>query len=137
VYYTLRDARLAAERDGDIAIVRVEQLYPYPEKELAGVLASYGKKQEVCWVQEEPKNRGAWTYMEPRLRAMLPDTILSYVGRDAAASPATGSAKEHIQEERELVATALDIQPKKIPAVDKVIQPGTAATAASSTPVSG
>jgi 2-oxoglutarate dehydrogenase E1 component len=143
VYYTLRDARTAAERDGDVAIVRVEQLYPFPEAELQAVLAKYPRKQEVCWVQEEPQNRGAWSFIQPRLRKMLPDTLVNYIGRDAAASPATGSQKEHLQEERELVATALDVpSQKKSPAIDKqvidkVVQPGTVATAKDPTPVSG
>ncbi|MBV8780952.1 MAG: 2-oxoglutarate dehydrogenase E1 component, partial [Phycisphaerae bacterium] len=149
VYYTLRDALRSAERVGDIALVRVEQLYPFPREELSQVLANYSRKQEVIWVQEEPKNRGAWGFIEPRLRLLLPDTIVSYVGRDAAASPATGSMAEHIQEERELVAQALTFPtsngngngthggPRKEAAIDKVVQPGTAATATSPTAVSG
>jgi 2-oxoglutarate dehydrogenase E1 component len=112
-YYTLRDGRTAAERDGDVAIVRVEQLYPFPGVELAGVLAKYPRKEELFWVQEEPQNRGAWTYMEPRLRRLLPELPARYIGRDAAASPATGSAKEHALDEREFVATAMDVPPEK------------------------
>jgi 2-oxoglutarate dehydrogenase E1 component len=137
VYYTLRDARDAAkDKACDCAIVRIEQLYPFPEKELAAVLARYGRKQEVVWVQEEPKNRGAWTFMQPRLHKMLPDTIVNYVGRDEAASPATGSMKDHAKEERDIVAQALDLHPRST-AVQHVTQPGTAATATSPTPVSG
>jgi 2-oxoglutarate dehydrogenase E1 component len=137
VYFTLRDARAeAADQQCDCAIVRVEQPYPFPEKELVDVLGKYGRKQDVCWVQEEPKNRGAWTFMEPRLRAMLPDTIVNYIGRDAAASPATGSKKEHDKEEAQIVAKALALHPKN-PAVVAATAAGTAATAASATPVSG
>jgi 2-oxoglutarate dehydrogenase E1 component len=137
VYYTLRDARESAkEKRQDIAIVRVEQLYPFPQKELAAVLAKYGRKQEVMWVQEEPKNRGAWTFMQPRLRAMLPDTIVTYVGRDEAASPATGSMKDHVKEEKEIVSASLGL-PARSETVAAVTQPGTAATASSPTPVSG
>jgi 2-oxoglutarate dehydrogenase E1 component len=137
VYYTLRDARTAAERDGDVAIVRVEQLYPFPEKELLATLGKYPRKQEVCWVQEEPQNRGAWTFMQPRLRALLPDLLVNYIGREAAASPATGSMKEHIQEEREIVAVALEVPPqKKAVITEKVVAPGTAAVASDATPVS-
>jgi 2-oxoglutarate dehydrogenase E1 component len=137
VYYTLIAAR-KTEKGGfhDHAIVRIEQLYPLPEKEIAAILAHYGKKQEVCWVQEEPKNRGAWQFMEPRLRAMLPDTILTYIGRDAAASPATGSLKDHQKEERDIVCAALELS-KRSAAVTHATAPGTAATAISSTPVSG
>jgi 2-oxoglutarate dehydrogenase E1 component len=139
VYFTLRDGRTAAERDGDVAIVRVEQLYPFPEAELQAVLAKYPRKQEVCWVQEEPQNRGAWTFIQPRLRAMLPDTLVNYIGREAAASPATGSKKEHDQEEREFVATALDVPQKKSPAVNGVqsaAAPAVKATAKESSRVS-
>jgi 2-oxoglutarate dehydrogenase E1 component len=136
VYYTLRDAR-SAEHASDVAIVRVEQLYPFPAEQLAKIFASYGRTQEVVWVQEEPRNRGAWTFMESRLRALLPDTIVTYIGRDAAASPATGSMAEHIQEERELVSAALNLLKEDRPALDKVIQPGTAATASSPTSVAG
>jgi 2-oxoglutarate dehydrogenase complex dehydrogenase (E1) component-like enzyme len=137
VYYTLRDARTAAERDGDVAIVRVEQLYPFPEAEILGALAKYPRKQEVCWVQEEPQNRGAWTFMQPRLRAMLPDTLVNYIGREAAASPATGSMKEHIQEEREIAAAALDVPPQKKSAIaEKVVAPGSGAVASDATRVS-
>jgi 2-oxoglutarate dehydrogenase complex dehydrogenase (E1) component-like enzyme len=137
VYYTLRDARdTAKDKCKDIAIVRIEQLYPFPEKELGEVLAKYGRKQEVIWVQEEPKNRGAWSFMQPRLRAMLPDTIVNYVGRDEAASPATGSMKDHAREEREIVAHSLNLNPRSM-AVHTATQPGTAATATSPTPVSG
>ena len=137
VYYALRDARSGAkEPSQDIAIARIEQLYPFPEKELSEVLAKYGRKQEVVWVQEEPKNRGAWTFMEPRLRAMLPDTIVNYIGRDAAASPATGSAKDHAKEERDIVAAALEVSRRSQP-VHTATEPGPAAAAASVTPVSG
>jgi len=112
VYYTLRDGRTAAERDGDIAIVRVEQLYPFPRRNWlpcsraiaqAGSLLGSGRTQE-------PRR------LELRRAApacLLPDTILTYVGRDEAASPATGSAKQHVQEERELVTAALDLPAKK------------------------
>lgn len=110
VYYALRDARDASRDKGSqIAIVRVEQLYPFPEHDLSAILSRYGRKTEVFWVQEEPKNRGAWSFMEPRLRTMLPDTLISYAGRDAAASPAVGSIKEHNKEEKEFVTTALKL----------------------------
>ena len=74
--------------------------------------------------------------MQPRLRAMLPDTIVNYTGRDEAASPATGSKKDHAKEEHEIVAHALNLNPRST-AVQTVTAPGTAATATSATPVSG
>jgi 2-oxoglutarate dehydrogenase E1 component len=127
VYYTLAAAR---EKNGvkDTAIVRVEQLYPFPKKELQQVLAKYRKAHEIGWVQEEPQNRGAWTYMEPRLRELLPDAaVLTYHGREAAASPATGSNKMHQIEEQELIAHALELAPAQAPVVESAkTEPATA-----------
>jgi 2-oxoglutarate dehydrogenase complex dehydrogenase (E1) component-like enzyme len=139
VFYTLLQARQKQDeqRRDDVAIVRVEQLYPFPQKEIAAALARYPRKQEVVWAQEEPKNRGAWTFVSPRLSAMLPDNVvLNYVGRDEAASPATGSLKVHQAEEREIVAAALEI-PAQSQAAHEATKPGTAATAKSQTAVSG
>ncbi|HMO24669.1 MAG TPA: hypothetical protein PKB10_00215 [Tepidisphaeraceae bacterium] len=117
VFYTL-DAARQKEKITDTAIVRVEQLYPFPQEELAEALAKYPRKVEVCWVQEEPKNRGGWTFMEPRLRAMLPDMFISYFGREEAASPATGSTKMHALEEQEFVSDALQLAKRKLASAD-------------------
>jgi 2-oxoglutarate dehydrogenase E1 component len=109
VYYTLHAAR---EKHGvrDVAIVRVEQLYPYPLRELQGILSRYHRAMEVAWVQEEPRNRGAWSFMHELLRQILPDgKVLTYYGRKSAASPATGSLRLHNREEQELVAQALEL----------------------------
>jgi 2-oxoglutarate dehydrogenase E1 component len=115
VYYTL-SAEREKEKISDVAIVRVEQLYPYPKKEIQAALGRYRLAREVVWVQEEPRNRGAWHFMEDRLRELLPDPlVLSYVGREEAASPATGSNDMHKKEEQELVVHALDIKPKTPP----------------------
>jgi 2-oxoglutarate dehydrogenase E1 component len=109
VYYALHAERLKQKLD-NVAIVRVEQLYPFPQKEIQGILSKYRDAQDVCWVQEEPKNRGAWTFMRNWLEQMLPDAaVLTYVGREAASSPATGSYKVHEAEEKELVSQALDL----------------------------
>ncbi len=106
VFYTLDAARKEQERD-DVAIVRVEQLYPFPEHELKDAVERYGKAGEVVWVQEEPQNRGAWSFVQPRLRELFADRLVGYVGRDASASPAAGSKKMHEVEEEELIADAL------------------------------
>src|SRR5262249_13015944 len=106
VYYGfLYDAK--AERDKrsrtvppEVAIVRVEQLYPFPEEQLKAVIRRYPRVREWVWVQEEPQNMGAWTFIEPRLRAL--DLLVDYVGRDASASPATGSYKIHDREQKEV-----------------------------------
>jgi 2-oxoglutarate dehydrogenase E1 component len=115
VYYTLNKARIENKID-DVAIIRLEQFYPMPKPELTAVLNKYRRVSEVCWVQEEPQNRGAWSYMQPILRAMLPDLLVSYHGREAAASPATGSSAMHEAEERELIASALDLTAPNAPA---------------------
>ena len=106
IYYALLAGR--RERGEDtVAIVRVEQLYPFPAKELEAIFAAYPNAQQVCWVQEEPWNMGGWHTMYRRLRRVLPEgRDLSYVGRAEAASPATGSYKVHQTEERDLVMNA-------------------------------
>ena len=106
VYYTLLHARRERQLD-NVALVRVEQLHPFPHQELKSILGGYPNAQQLYWVQEEPQNMGGWTYMEPRLRRLSPDgAVPTYIGRDAAASPATGSYKVHQAEEAEFVARA-------------------------------
>src|SRR5205823_1235818 len=90
-----------------VALVRIEQLYPFPAKELEAVFAAYPEARQVYWVQEEPWNMGAWHVMHRRLRRVLPeDRTLNYAGRPEAASPATGSFKLHLAEERDLMNAA-------------------------------
>ncbi|MCC6766392.1 MAG: 2-oxoglutarate dehydrogenase E1 component [Deltaproteobacteria bacterium] len=106
VYYSLLAGRTEREID-TTAIVRVEQLHPFPRQELVGILAGYPAARQVFWVQEEPSNMGAWHFIWNQMRSVLPDThTLAYVGRRAAASPATGSYKIHQQEEAELINRA-------------------------------
>jgi len=104
VYYDLRERQGALEA-GDVAIVRVEQMAPFPEELLTEVLARYRKARAWAWVQEESQNMGAWTYIDARLRLM--GRPVEYVGRDASASPATGSLAIHKREQKELVEAAL------------------------------
>ena len=107
VYYDLSEARKRSE-DVRIAIVRLEQLYPFPESALRAVIARYERAREFLWVQEEPKNMGGWTFVQPRIEALLPDGArLRYVGRAPSASPATGSYTIHELEQRKLVDEAL------------------------------
>jgi len=140
VFYSLATARDKASLK-NVAIVRVEQLYPFPKKEIQAILARYRKAREICWVQEEPRNRGAWRFMEDLLRDMLPDpAVLSYFGRDEAASPATGSYKAHEHEEAELISAALELNgaAKGTPPAPVAAQAASQhpATASSGTPVS-
>jgi 2-oxoglutarate dehydrogenase E1 component len=109
VFFPLDTARNERQVNS-VAIARVEQLYPLPAREIQTILARYSNLQEVCWVQEEPRNMGAWSFMEPRLRELLPqDCPLSYIGRDEAASPATGLHHMHEAEEKALIDGALDV----------------------------
>jgi 2-oxoglutarate dehydrogenase complex dehydrogenase (E1) component-like enzyme len=106
VYYTLLKAREAAGRS-DAAIVRVEQLYPFPKDEILAALGRYRGAKDVAWVQEEPWNMGAWHFVEARLRPDLGARTLRYVGRDEAASSAVGSQKVSEKEEKAFVEEAL------------------------------
>jgi 2-oxoglutarate dehydrogenase E1 component len=89
------------------AVIRFEQLYPFPSDDLALILDRYPEAKEIRWVQEEPMNMGAWTYMQARLRSRLPaDRRLSFAGRRPSGSPATGSQSMHAVEQEYLVQQA-------------------------------
>jgi len=90
----------------DTAVIRVEQLYPFPADEIAALLSVLPGVEEARWVQEEPQNMAGWSFVEPRLRALLGGRELRYVGRAANPSPATGSARLHQLEQEHLVAQA-------------------------------
>jgi 2-oxoglutarate dehydrogenase E1 component len=98
------DERVEAE---DTAISRVELLYPFPEEEIRAMVEGYPNLREILWVQEEPKNMGAWTFMEPRLREMF-DVPVRYIGKPARPSPAQGSARFHKEEHAAIVSEALE-----------------------------
>jgi 2-oxoglutarate dehydrogenase E1 component len=105
------EARDAAG-DANTAIVRIEQLYPFPGEPLVKRLKALGNLEDVVWAQEEPKNNGAWTFIEPFIEASLVEAggrVLRprYAGRSASASPATGLMKRHQLEQAALVADAL------------------------------
>jgi 2-oxoglutarate dehydrogenase E1 component len=103
VYYDLLARREKAKTD-DTALVRLEQFYPWPGDQLAAVLGRYKKAKEFVWVQEESQNMGGWSFVEPRLRTLGVEA--TYVGRDASASPATGSHHVHEYEQRVLLDQA-------------------------------
>ncbi|WP_159996236.1 2-oxoglutarate dehydrogenase E1 component [Roseomonas sp. 18066] len=112
VYYDLLQERRDKKLD-DVAIVRVEQIYPFPRLSLARILAEY-KNAEIVWCQEEPENMGAWTFVDRRIEKVLKELghktqRPAYVGREEAASPATGSAKVHQQQQEALVRSALGL----------------------------
>jgi 2-oxoglutarate dehydrogenase E1 component len=106
VYYDLLAKREEAGKQRDVAIMRVEQLYPWPADELRKVFRRYAAAREWVWVQEESQNMGGWTFVAPRLQELL-GVPFQYVGRDASASPATGSKLVHDHEQAELVEAAI------------------------------
>jgi 2-oxoglutarate dehydrogenase E1 component len=103
VYYDLLKQR--SKDSAEVALVRVEQFYPFPVEMLQRVLARYRRAKEWVWAQEESQNMGGWSFMEPRLRAL--NFPVQYVGRDASASPATGSLAVHKREQQELAEAAV------------------------------
>ena len=106
VFYDLMQD--AAERMVRPPVARVEQLYPLPTDELRAMFSRYPSLTEVVWTQEEPRNMGAWSYMEPRLRELLPKGVaLRYAGRPERASPAEGYPAAHAMEQARIVGEAL------------------------------
>ena len=109
IYYDLL-AGLEEKALDEVAIVRVEQLYPFPEAELTEIISRYPNADEFLWVQEEALNMGAWYFVQLLLDELLPaEADLRYVGRDEAASPAVGDAMQHQREQQEIVDQALDV----------------------------
>ena len=128
IFYDLLSAREEAPRD-DIAVVRLEQFYPAPSEALKKIFASYSNATEIVWTQEEPQNMGGWTFVAPRLRAILPESAsLQYIGRTASASPATGSYAIHELEQKKIVDDSLlvnadEISPASEPQVSEKLAP--------------
>ena len=109
VYYDLIET-LAATRQKDIAVVRVEQLYPIPHQELSTIFNSYPADSEIAWCQEEPQNQGAWYQTMHNLLASMQDgQTLYYTGRPSSASPAVGYYSVHNEEQKSLVNEAITI----------------------------
>jgi len=96
-------------KDTSTAIIFVEQLYPFPEAELAAALEQHPSAEDIVWVQEEPANMGALFYVLPRLRKIAGSRSVLSVKRSASASPATGSAKAHDLEQKTLLTLAFTI----------------------------
>jgi len=105
VYYDLAEARDEQGRD-DVYILRVEQLYPFPADVIARYAAGFPKLETVVWCQEEPKNAGAWFFVDPLIEEALGQRPV-YAGRAAAAATATGLARRHAAEQAKLIAEAL------------------------------
>uniref|UniRef100_UPI00051BD443 2-oxoglutarate dehydrogenase E1 component n=1 Tax=Aeromonas finlandensis TaxID=1543375 RepID=UPI00051BD443 len=109
VYYDLLDARRKAEQQ-DVALVRIEQLYPFPEEEVRAILADYSHVTDFVWCQEEPQNQGAWYCSRHNYDGVLPvGATLRYAGRPASASPAVGYMSVHAKQQKALVEDALTL----------------------------
>ena len=110
VYYDLLETRREADND-TVAILRLEQLYPFPEAELAAVMAQYKKLKDVIWCQEEPMNQGAWYSSQHHMRRVIlkhdESIYLGYAGREPFAAPSGGHPGMHIQRQKRLVEEAL------------------------------
>ena len=114
VYYDLLDQRRVAEL-ADTVIIRIEQLYPFPQDDLNELMGRYPNLTDVVWCQEEPMNQGAWYCSQHHMRRSLGEhnnrsLNLRYAGRDASAAPACGYMSTHAQEQKQLVADALGIE---------------------------
>ncbi len=111
VYFDLLEQRRESEIK-NIAIARIEQLYPFPRDELKAIMDQYSNLKEVVWVQEEPKNQGAWYYMQSRgtmIGCLKDQHTFGYAGRFYSASPATGLMPVHLAQQKELISDALQI----------------------------
>jgi 2-oxoglutarate dehydrogenase E1 component len=98
----------AAEKLNNIAIIRIEQLYPFPEAKAKEVLKPYAHVKDIVWCQEESENQGAWHFLQPYLIPLLgKEQKLRYAGRPASASPAAGYHAIHEQEQEKLITQAL------------------------------
>jgi 2-oxoglutarate dehydrogenase E1 component len=110
VYVDLVTSDLRKDNPDD-AIIRVEQLYPFPKQALEDVMAGYPNLKRLIWVQEEPNNMGAWNYLRPRLRQLTDDRLpLHYVGRPESSSPAEGSSTLHRINQQELIEQAFEFE---------------------------
>jgi 2-oxoglutarate dehydrogenase E1 component len=123
VYYDIMAGKSPVDADGkalpqpagadSVAVVRVEQVYPFPEHKLAPLIRQYPNLKRIMWTQEEPKNMGAWSFMFPRLLEIrevlgLQGVEVVYNGRTERASPATGNEKVHAVEQKEIVARCFE-----------------------------
>ncbi len=110
IYYDIAGHDRRGEAD-NVAIARMELLYPFPNEQLEGLLASYPNLKHVVWAQEEPRNMGALTFVGPRLRPLVPRKVsLSYTARPERASPAEGKSRDHVRQQNLLVLEALGLE---------------------------
>ncbi|MEO7539773.1 MAG: 2-oxoglutarate dehydrogenase E1 component, partial [Pyrinomonadaceae bacterium] len=129
VFYDLESARDGID---NVAVIRLEQFYPFPAQALKSIFAQYPAVKEIVWTQEEPQNMGGWTFVDHRLRDIKPDiATLRFVGRSPSASPATGSYAIHELEQKKIVEDSLktdsdEISPASEPEVSEKLAPASA-----------
>jgi len=104
LYYELLKQRETAKGQKP-ALIRLEQLYPFPEKELAAIIKTHKNAKKWFWVQEEPENMGGWQFVRPRIEAVIKQPP-AYIGREAASSPATGFPAIFRREQNEIIEKA-------------------------------
>jgi 2-oxoglutarate dehydrogenase E1 component len=112
IFYELLQA-IRENNINDITLIRIEQLYPFPDKSLTAEIAKYEHVSTVVWAQEEPRNQGAWFYMISRRhlpKCLFPHQVLRYAGRDYSASPATGHHHVHVEQQAAVISDALDLE---------------------------
>lgn len=111
VYYDIHKERQERNLEKEVAIIRVEQLYPFPYEQVAAELSRYPNATEIVWAQEEPKNQGAWYQLRHRIEELSSDNQkVVFVGRPASASPAVGYMSKHVAQLKQLVDDALDLK---------------------------
>lgn len=109
IYYELKAAR-DSQHLHSVALIRLEQLYPWPQELLSQILKQYPRLKKMIWLQEEPRNMGAWSYVSERWREEAPSVLpLGYFGRDYGAAPAVGSVKLHEKEQKTLIEGVLRV----------------------------
>jgi len=98
----------------EVALVRIEELYPWPHAEVAALVDAYPNAEQVAWVQEEPKNQGAWSYVAPLLRVSAGTAVdIPYIGRPERASPAEGYPSDHNAMQQRILDEALQVATRK------------------------
>ncbi|HMJ07988.1 MAG TPA: multifunctional oxoglutarate decarboxylase/oxoglutarate dehydrogenase thiamine pyrophosphate-binding subunit/dihydrolipoyllysine-residue succinyltransferase subunit, partial [Pyrinomonadaceae bacterium] len=119
VFYDLEAARADTPRNS-VAVVRLEQFYPFPKEAIQNIFATYPNTTQVFWTQEEPQNMGGWTFVEPRLNEIKPaNSTLTFAGRSPSASPATGSYAIHELEQKQIVDQSLSTDSDEISAASE------------------
>ena len=109
-YEVMKEKESRPDVGNRISFIRLEELCPFPQEELERIIPYFPEVKEYVWLQEEPQNMGAYTFIEPRLKQLLPaDTKVKYIGRKAAAAPASGIGKYHKREYAQLMNEILSI----------------------------